>query len=69
VTLPQLVKNFHQFRIYRLFNGQGAAIPTPTGLNLEQFVGAVGASFLVSREPMDWLQVADPTPQSTTTIA
>jgi fatty acid desaturase len=59
VTLPQLVKNFHQFRVVRLFQGQGAVVATDSGLDLTQFVGAVGASFLVSRESMDWLKLPD----------
>jgi fatty acid desaturase len=59
VTLPQLVKNFHQFRVVRLFQGQGLVVATDTGLDLEQFVGAVGVSFLVSREPMEWLKLPE----------
>jgi fatty acid desaturase len=62
VTLPQLVQNFHRFRIDRLFQGQGLVTVTESGLNLEQFVGAVGVSFLVSREPMDWLNLPDSEP-------
>ena len=57
VTLPQLVGNYHRYRIHRLFNGQGTVTDTEQGLNLDQFVGAVGVSFLLSREPLDWLKL------------
>jgi fatty acid desaturase len=55
VTLPRLVNNYHRYRIYRLFNGQGEVVATEKGLNLDNFVGGVGVSFLFSREPYDWL--------------
>jgi fatty acid desaturase len=57
VTLPQLIHNFHQFRVHRLFSDQGAVIETENGVSLEQFVGAIGVSFLVAREPLDWLKL------------
>ncbi|MGB3494401.1 MAG: fatty acid desaturase [Elainellaceae cyanobacterium] len=51
VTLPRLVGNYHRFRVTRLFEGQGAVVDAPEGsLDLNQFVGAVGVSFLVQRE-------------------
>ncbi len=51
VTLPQLVWNYHRFRMTRLFEGQGEVADTPEGsLDLSRFVGAVGVSFLVQRE-------------------
>ncbi|MBE9018161.1 fatty acid desaturase [Chroococcidiopsidales cyanobacterium LEGE 13417] len=58
VTLPQLIANYHRFRIHRLFYGQGMVVDTEKGLNLDNFVGAVGVSFLFSREPIDWLKLA-----------
>ncbi|PSB20244.1 fatty acid desaturase [filamentous cyanobacterium CCP1] len=69
VTLAQLVRNFHQFRVDRLFGNQGAVIETENGVSLEQFVGAVGVSFLVAREPLDWLKqpVSKPTNPATET--
>lgn len=54
VTLPQLVRNYHRFRIHRLFNGQGS-VSSGDGLILDDFVGGVGVSFLVLREPLSWL--------------
>ncbi|MBW4661889.1 MAG: fatty acid desaturase [Drouetiella hepatica Uher 2000/2452] len=57
VTLNRLVRNYHQFRIHRLFHGGGAVADISTGLNLEQFSGGVGVSFLVLREPLDWLKL------------
>ena len=55
VTLPQLVRNYHRFRIERLFNGQGSVSSGETGLELSDFVGGVGVSFLVLREPLSWI--------------
>lgn len=59
VTLPQLVANYHRFRIHRLFNGQGAVADSEAGLNLDHFVGGVGVSFLILREPVDWLELPE----------
>lgn len=60
VTLGSLVSNYHRFRVHRLFNGQGVVAETENGLDLDQFVGAVGVSFLFSREPLDWLKLPEP---------
>lgn len=57
VTLDRLVKNYHQFRIHRLFHGGGTVVNVGKELNLDQFSGAVGVSFLVLREPLDWLKL------------
>ncbi|MBI4783435.1 MAG: fatty acid desaturase [Oscillatoriophycideae cyanobacterium NC_groundwater_1537_Pr4_S-0.65um_50_18] len=59
VTLGRLVRNYHCFRIHRLFNDQGVVIETENGLDLDRFVGAVGVSFLFSREPLDWLKLPE----------
>lgn len=47
VTLPQLVWNYHRFRVSRIFSGQGTAIDEAGNLNLEGFYGGVEVSFLV----------------------
>ncbi|MDX2215574.1 MAG: fatty acid desaturase [Oculatellaceae cyanobacterium bins.114] len=57
ITLDRLIKNYHQFRIHRLFRGGGTVIDTNDGLNLDQFAGGVGVSFLILREPLDWLKL------------
>ncbi|MGD1863207.1 MAG: fatty acid desaturase family protein [Phormidesmis sp.] len=57
VTLGRLVKLYHRYRVHRLFSGEGHVQDTEDGLNLEGFYGAIGVSFLVLREPLDWLKV------------
>ena len=47
LTLPQLLKNYHRYRISRLFSGQGQAVDEQGNLKLDTFYGAVGVSFLV----------------------
>lgn len=47
VTLPQLVWNYHRFRVSRIFSGQGSAIDAAGNLNLENFYGGIEVSFLV----------------------
>jgi len=47
VTLPQLVRNYHCFRISRIFSEQGTAVDATGNLNLEGFYGAIEVSFLV----------------------
>ncbi|MGG6264724.1 fatty acid desaturase family protein [Leptolyngbya sp. AN03gr2] len=47
VTLPQLIWNYHRFRVSRIFSGQGSAIDKNGNLNLEQFYGGIEVSFLV----------------------
>ena len=47
VTLPQLLANYHRFRIQRIFLGQGTAIDAAGNPNLERFYGGVEVSFLV----------------------
>jgi fatty acid desaturase len=63
ITLNRLVLNYHKFRIYRLFNGQGEVIDTDQGLKLDNFVGGVGVSFLILREPLSWLKLSSSTVQ------
>ena len=47
LTLPQLLKNYHRFRVSRIFLGQGKAVDEQGNLELDTFYGAVGVSFLV----------------------
>lgn len=47
ITLPQLLGNYHRFRISRIFSGQGQAVDTEGKLQLETFYGAIEVSFLV----------------------
>ncbi len=65
VTLNHLVKNYHQFRIHRLFHGGETVIEMDKGLDLEQFSGGIGVSFLILREPLDWLKLKNSAVQST----
>ena len=51
------MKLYHRYRVHRLFSGEGHVQDTEDGLNLEGFYGAIGVSFLVLREPLDWLKV------------
>ncbi|NJN88405.1 MAG: fatty acid desaturase [Leptolyngbyaceae cyanobacterium SL_7_1] len=57
ISLGQLVGNYHRFRIDRLFDGYGKVINTDAGVNLDEFVGGIGVSFLILREPLSWLKV------------
>ncbi|MEL6160852.1 MAG: fatty acid desaturase [Cyanobacteria bacterium J06627_32] len=59
VTLNRLVCLYHQHRVKRLFSGEGHVQDTSDGLSLEGFYGAIGVSFLVLREPLDWLKLPD----------
>lgn len=47
LTLPQLLKNYHRFRVYRISSSQGKAVDEQGNLTLDTFYGAVGVSFLV----------------------
>lgn len=57
VTLGRLVKLYHRYRVQRLFSDEGHVQDTEAGLSLEGFYGAIGVSFLVLREPLDWLKL------------
>lgn len=59
VSLGSLVRNYHQFRMQRLFGEKSDVVETPDGLNFESFYGDIGVSFLVLREPLDWLKIND----------
>lgn len=45
LPFPQLMFNYHRFRIERLFNGQGE-VNTAAGIDLNSFIGGVTVSFL-----------------------
>lgn len=47
LTLPQLLANYHLFRVSRIFSGQGEAVDEQGDLDLNTFYGTVGVSFLV----------------------
>ena len=47
LTLPQLIGNYHRFRVERIFSGQGQAADEQGNLELDTFYGAVGVSMLV----------------------
>ena len=57
VTLDRFVQNYHRFRIDRLFEGAGTVVDGAKELNVDTFYGAVGVSFLVLRDPLDWLKI------------
>lgn len=60
VSLSHLVKNYHQFRMCRLFGEKSSVIETANGLEFESFHGDIGVSFLILREPLDWLNLTLP---------
>jgi len=43
----ELLKNYHQFRVSRIFTGQGQVITQTDGYQIERFFGAIEVSFLV----------------------
>jgi fatty acid desaturase len=47
ITLPQLLWNYHRFRISRIFSGQGQAVNEAGITQLETFYGGIEVSFLV----------------------
>lgn len=57
VTLGSLIKNYHQFRMQRLFGEKSDVTETDDRLDFETFYGDIGVSFLVLREPLDWLKL------------
>ncbi|MEM8714674.1 MAG: fatty acid desaturase [Cyanobacteria bacterium P01_A01_bin.3] len=46
ITLPQLLRNYHRFRIHRIFSDQGQAYDENNTPTPDRFYGAVGVSFL-----------------------
>ena len=58
VPVSKLLGNYFHYRIHRLFNGQGTVERQDNGLNLDSFKGAAGMSFMLLREPFDWLRIS-----------
>ena len=46
LPLPQLIGNYHRFRLDRLFGGQGIVVEDSTDDSLANFTGGIGVSFL-----------------------
>jgi hypothetical protein len=47
ITLPQLLWNYHRFRISRIFSSQGQAVNEAGITQLKTFYGGIEVSFLV----------------------
>jgi fatty acid desaturase len=47
VTLTELLRNYHRFRVSRISSGQGVAVNPQGQLTLETFYGGIEVSFLV----------------------
>lgn len=47
ITLPELVGNYHRFRLSRIYSGQGTAVDAQGNRQLETFYGGIEVSFLV----------------------
>lgn len=47
ITLPELLANYHKFRITRIASGQGSAVDQFGNRSLEAFYGGIEVSFLV----------------------
>ena len=56
-TFPffKLLKNYCRYRTRRLFDGQGIVKRSSTTIGSDQFFGATGMSFMLLRQPFDWL--------------
>ncbi|MBW4556393.1 MAG: fatty acid desaturase [Trichormus sp. ATA11-4-KO1] len=57
VSAPKLLNNYFRYRIHRLLQGQGTVERSKKGLNLDNFEGATGMSFMILRQPFDWLKI------------
>lgn len=47
ITLPELLMNYHRYRVSRIFSGQGHAVDNQGNRSLDTFYGAIEVSFLV----------------------
>jgi len=47
ITLPELLGNYHRYRLSRLYSGQGRGVNDQGDRSLETFYGAIEVSFLV----------------------
>lgn len=59
LPVSKLLSNYFHYRIYRLFHGQGTVERQDNSLNLDSFKGATGMSFMLLRQPFDWLKISD----------
>ena len=57
VSLGSLVKNYHRFRMQRLFGEKSGVVEIADRLDFSEFHGDIGVSFLLLREPLDWLKL------------
>jgi fatty acid desaturase len=57
IPLTRLIWNYHRFRVFRLLDRQAVPNQTNQDFNLDQFIGSVGVSFLILREPLHWLKL------------
>jgi fatty acid desaturase len=46
LTLPEILRNYHRFRVSRIFSTQGQGVDKWGNLQMDTFYGAVGVSFL-----------------------
>jgi fatty acid desaturase len=58
VPVSKLLNNYFCYRIHRLLQGQGTVERSEKGLNLDNFEGATGMSFMILRQPFDWLEIS-----------
>lgn len=57
ISLFELAQNYHRYRIHRLFGDQGSVEGDGNQRDISHFVGGIGVSFLILREPLDWLTI------------
>lgn len=58
VPVSKLLNNYFHYRIHRLLQGQGTVERSEKRLNLDNFEGATGMSFMILRKPFDWLKIS-----------
>jgi len=47
LTLPEILHNYHRFRLSQIFTGQGKVVDEKGDRQLETFYGGIEVSFLV----------------------
>jgi len=57
VSAFKLLGNYFRYRTHCLKYGQGNVDRTRNGLDVNEFFGATGMSFLILRKPFDWLKL------------
>lgn len=58
VPALKLLGNYFRYRTRCLLQGQGTVARTETGLDLSNFLGTTGMSFMILRKPFDWLKLS-----------